>query len=232
MPGPSVATGKWLLATLALGVASLTAGLGVWQLQRAQTKQALQASQQAAQRLPVVVDWAEAAEHRHAAVRGRWQTAPQFWLGNRPMQRQAGFILVTPLALADGRWLWVQRGWAPRAQDRFDAPPWPPTPEGEVTVHGRLAQQASRAFALDGAATGPVRQNLDPSEATPPGLKPVPWVLWQLDGCAPLRCEWPAVDAGVAKHHGYAAQWFALSALTLALYVWFQIIPRWRQRSS
>jgi surfeit locus 1 family protein len=57
-----------------------------------------------------------------------------------------------------------------------------------------------------------------------------PWVLWQLVDCAPLRCDWPAPDSGVAKHHGYAAQWFALAVLSLVLYAWFQVLPRRRAR--
>ena len=39
--------------------------------------------------------------------------------------------------------------------------------------------------------------------------------------------DWAAADTGVAKHYGYAFQWFALSALLSGLYVWFQLIaPR------
>jgi len=35
------------------------------------------------------------------------------------------------------------------------------------------------------------------------------------------------VASGVEKHHGYAFQWFGLSALIALLYVWFQIVqPR------
>lgn len=42
-----------------------------------------------------------------------------------------------------------------------------------------------------------------------------------------LQRDWPQPAADVHKHYGYAFQWFALSALTLILYVWFQIIrPR------
>jgi surfeit locus 1 family protein len=43
--------------------------------------------------------------------------------------------------------------------------------------------------------------------------------------------NWPAPATGVAKHHGYAFQWFALSALVVILYVWFQLVqPRQRSR--
>jgi surfeit locus 1 family protein len=37
----------------------------------------------------------------------------------------------------------------------------------------------------------------------------------------------------VGKHHGYAFQWFALSALIAGLYVWFQLLrPRLARRSD
>lgn len=45
-----------------------------------------------------------------------------------------------------------------------------------------------------------------------------------------LLRDWPQADAGVAKHYGYAFQWFALCGLIIALYVWFQILaPRRKQ---
>ncbi|MBN8504813.1 MAG: SURF1 family protein [Burkholderiales bacterium] len=221
---------------MAAAAAGLTASLGVWQLQRAQTKQTLQAARDAGAGRAALVSLQGAEEHRHAVLRGEWQPEQQLWLGNRPHDRQSGFILVTPLRLQDGRWLWVQRGWHPRSQASFDPPPWPPTPAGQVSVRGRLARQASQVLALGEAAgaggKGALRQNLDPAVSPVAGAVMAPWVLWQLDDCAPLRCDWAPVDAGVAKHHGYAAQWFALSALSMGLYVWFRILPRRRQVRS
>ena len=35
---------------------------------------------------------------------------------------------------------------------------------------------------------------------------------------------WPAPAVNVQKHYGYAFQWFAMSALVVGLYVWFQLI--------
>jgi surfeit locus 1 family protein len=56
-------------------------------------------------------------------------------------------------------------------------------------------------------------------------------VVVQEDGANPpadgLLRQWPPPAADVHKHYGYAFQWFALSALVLVLYVWFQILrPR------
>jgi surfeit locus 1 family protein len=46
-----------------------------------------------------------------------------------------------------------------------------------------------------------------------------------------LQRQWTPAVLDVSKHHGYALQWFALSALITGLYVWFQLI-RPRRRSS
>lgn len=216
----------WLL--LALAVAAATASLGLWQLRRAEFKLELQAVQQRAAALPALDGIEGAQPHRRALLRGVWRPDHQIWLANRSQGGQAGFVLLTPLQLRDGRWLWVQRGFHPRSQAGFEAPPWPPTAPGEVAVAGRLAREASRSFDLGEAGQGAVRQNLDPAQPAGPGAVMAPWVLWQLDDCAPLRCDWPAADSGVAKHHGYAAQWFALALLSLLLYVWFQVLPHRR----
>jgi cytochrome oxidase assembly protein ShyY1 len=46
-----------------------------------------------------------------------------------------------------------------------------------------------------------------------------------------LLRDWPQADVGVAKHYGYAFQWFALCILILVLYVWFQIFAPRRRKS-
>lgn len=227
---------RWVVLLAALIVMSLTARLGVWQLDRAQTKLALQAAREAADaRAPVQrLDEAGDLSFRRARLQGRWRPELQFWLGNRPHDKQVGFVLVTPLELADGRLLWVQRGWQPRQQAGYAAPAWPATPAGDIVVTGRLQAQASRAYELGEATqSGPVRQNLELSVSPEAGRVVLPWVLWQLEDCAALRCDWPAPSLGVEKHHGYAAQWFALCLLTLGLYVWFQVLaPRRRAKRA
>jgi surfeit locus 1 family protein len=79
------------------------------------------------------------------------------------------------------------------------------------------------------APTSPLRiwQNL-PSWQLPQAVLPVAVLQTESDVAQdPMVRSWPAADSGVAKHYGYAFQWFALSALVLILYVWFQLIaPR------
>src|SRR5437868_3343803 len=48
-----------------------------------------------------------------------------------------------------------------------------------------------------------------------------------------LLRHWPPPELGLHKHYGYAFQWFALCALILVLYVWFQLIrPRLRHQQQ
>lgn len=223
---------RLLVALAALLLFALTARLGFWQLDRANTKLGLQAARDAADRLPPLTQLQGAQEHRLARLTGEWQPQWQIWLGNRPLDRQVGYVLLTPLRLDDGSLLWVQRGWQPRRDSGYSAPPWPATPTGRVELQGRLSRQASRAFELGAGDQGALRQNLDLAVPPAPGQSVQAWVLWQTQDCAPLRCDWPAPDLGVSKHHGYAAQWFALSALTLGLYVWFQLIAPRRRRAA
>ncbi len=223
---------RWVILLAALLLAGLTARLGLWQLDRARVKLELQAARDAADRQAPLQGLQQAAEHRLAHVEGRWRPEFQFWLGNRPHDGRVGFVLLTPLQLDDGSLLWVQRGWQPWESADFEAPPWPPTASGRVLLSGRLLPQASRAFELGDGGSGSVRQNLDLAVPPEPGSRVQAWVLWQSASCAPLRCDWPSPDLGVSKHHGYAVQWFALSALTLALYVWFQLIAPRRRRPA
>ena len=231
------------LLVVAIGVAALTARLGVWQLDRAAQKEALQAAVQSQAALPPLTAAAlpgtradaPAPAHRRAVLQGQWLTERSIYLDNRPMNGRVGFYLVTPLMLADGSAVLVQRGWLPRdAADRTRVAQ-PPAAGGTVTVQGRIAPALARLYEFDATASGPIRQNLAiDAYAQEVSLPLRPWALVQdeasqgaaVDG---LLRQWPAPDSGLHKHYGYAFQWFSLCALTVLLYVWFQFIrPRRR----
>jgi surfeit locus 1 family protein len=148
------------------------------------------------------------------------------------MNGRPGFYVVTPLRLTDGTAVLVQRGWQPRdAMDRARVTE-PPTPAGNVRVAGRIAPPPARLYEFDGAASGPIRQNLEVDAfALETRLSLRPLSLLQLESTTPvgdgLQREWLRPAADVHKHYGYAFQWFALAALTTGLYVWFQLLrPR------
>ena len=226
---------RWLVLIAALLAAALTARLGVWQMDRAAQKIALQAAIEAEGVKPAVDNTSLGGEgqlHRRVALRGTWLAERTVWLDNRPMDGHTGFFVVTPLVLS-GRddAILVQRGWAPRNQlDRQQLPPLA-APAGEVVVQGRLAATPSRLYELGEGATGTIRQNLDPAAfAVESGLKLLQLTVVQTAADVPddpLLRHWPAPDLGLQKHYGYAFQWFALCALIVGLYVWFQLVrPR------
>lgn len=223
-----------LITCAALAVALLTARLGVWQLSRAAEKNALQAAIEEQARLPVLdalpnaAQPASALHHRRVQLRGRWSPAHTVYLDNRQMNGRPGFFVVTPLLLADGRAVLVQRGWLPRNADERTRIDDAPAPAGEVRIEGRIAPPPSRLFEFDGADAGRIRQNIElEAFARETGLRLAPLSVLQTGSADKLLRDWPVPATGVAKHHGYAFQWFALSALVVILYVWFQLIqPR------
>jgi surfeit locus 1 family protein len=234
-----------LAVLLAAVVGALgTARLGVWQLDRAAQKTALHEAQLARGALPALeasqlARTAAAAaeqEHRRVVLEGRWLASGSVYLDNRQMNGRPGFYLVTPLQIAPGDVVLVQRGWLPRNAQQREQLATVDTPEGPVRIEGRIAPTLARLYEFDSAALGTIRQNLDVAAyAQETGLALRPLAIVQLDAAvAPndgLQRQWSPAVLDVSKHHGYALQWFALSTLITGLYVWFQLIRPRRRRS-
>jgi surfeit locus 1 family protein len=244
-PGP----GRWrnafvLLAALA-GVA-LAVRLGLWQLDRAAQKEVLQAQLETRAGAPVLAapalarspEMAAAQADRRVRLGGRWIAGHTVYLDNRQMDGKVGFHVVTPLLLDDSRdAVLVQRGWVARNFAERTALPAIDTPGGHVEVEGTLATAPARLFEFSGAASGAIRQNVDPASfARETGLALLPLAV--LESATPansgdgLARHWPLPATGVQMHYGYAFQWFAIGTLIAFLYVWFRIVrPRQRRRS-
>lgn len=240
--------GRWVVLVAAVLSSALTARLGFWQLDRAAQKTERQARIEARDRAPVLDTQSlprpgriePELEFRRASLEGRWLHRHTVFLDNRQMGGRQGFVVVTPLLLATGDAVLVQRGWAPRDFQDRTAVPEVPTPEDQpVRVLVRVAPPPAKLLELGEAGAGRIRQNLYPEGySREVGIPLRSWSAWQLhaartSGDAPvadgLRRDWPAPASDVSKHHGYAFQWFALSALIIGLYVWFQLIqPRRR----
>jgi surfeit locus 1 family protein len=224
-----------LLATV---VAALgTARLGLWQLDRAAQKTALHEALVERGAMPAL-DMSQLAQspaaaaeqlHRRVVLEGRWLESRSVYLDNRQMSGRPGFFLVTPLLLATGDAVLVQRGWLPRDPQERSRLAAVDTPSGTVRIEGRIAPGIARLYEFDASASGLIRQNLDVSAfAGELRLELRPLVVVQLDSARAaadgLQRQWTPAVLDVSKHHGYALQWFSLSALITGLYVWFQLI--------
>jgi surfeit locus 1 family protein len=220
------------LVTFAAVAAFVTAGN--WQHARMRTKEVLAAAYDAASRaaptpLPDVGaggDWAR-ERFRRVSVAGEFDSGHQIHVDNKINAGRVGYDVVTPLRLADGRIVLVDRGWIAAGPSRAVLPEAPP-PSGEVTVEGRI-NLAERYLELGSTGgSGPLWQNLDPSRfAAATGLNVLPVYIEQTappkagDG---LLRSWPRPDFGVEKHRIYMLQWYAFAIVAVVLWT----VVNWR----
>jgi surfeit locus 1 family protein len=221
-----------------------TARLGLWQLDRAshQTTLAHEQAQRSEQPMLTTPQLARSAAeasmqwHRRVALSGRWLHRQTLFLDNRPLDGRAGLVVLTPLLIAPGDAVLVQRGWVQRDPlDRARLPQLPRS-DDEVALIATIAPVPSRRLELQGADDGPIRQNLDLAAlAREIGVEFRPLSLLETQAPVPddgLVRRWSVPAQAVWKHHGYAFQWFALSALIAGLTVWFRIVRPLRARRS
>ena len=141
-----------------LGLAILI-GLGVWQLDRLAWKEGLIAEVSARAAAPPIpappeADWAKLApddyEYRHVRLEGVYEFARQvlvFRALDDPRGRFGGpgYLVLTPLRLADGAYVIVNRGFVPQDQrDRFAVPA--DRASGEVATTGLMRSSESRTW--------------------------------------------------------------------------------------
>ncbi len=229
----------WLITLSALLAIGCTLALGRWQMSRAAQKEDYQTLVEAQAKLSkldaqglLAAQDLKVEIHRGVQLRGRWLAQWTVYLDNRQMNSKVGLYVVTPLMLeGSNAVVLVQRGWVARHfLDRTRVTPIE-TPSGVVEIQGRIAPPPSKLYELGSPEKGLIRQNLDIVHFSAElGLPLQPISVQQVGASSEgLLREWPVVSSGVEKHYGYAFQWFALSALISILYVWFQIVRRFKQ---
>lgn len=210
----------------------LLLGLGTWQVQRLGWKERLIAARHAAVTAPPIplprsLEAAQGLEYRHVSATGSFVNDRELFLGATDEDGHAGYHVITPLRLADGAVLLVDRGFIP--EDR-KAPVSRAEGElqGTVTVTGliRLAPAAKPAWFLPdnsvernywiwvdipamakAARLDRVLPFYIDADATPnPGGLPIG---------GQTRLELPN------NHLQYAITWYALAAALAVIYILF-----------
>lgn len=173
--------------------------------------------------LPELGEVAVEAEWHPVALRGEYLSDEQLLVRNRPRNGLAGYEVLVPLRLDDGRVFVVDRGWIPAGDDLEapDAVPSAPTGEVEVVVRLRSGEPeiAGRTAPEGQLATihlPSVAELLDaPTYAGMYGLlvseDPAP-------AEAPLPAFKPSLDEG--SHLSYALQWIAFGVLAFVGLAW------------
>ncbi len=207
----------------------LLVGLGLWQLDRATQKRALldahasRGEDRPLNTLPHDLE-PSAWRFRRVELDGYFDSAHTLFLDNRTYRGVAGYHLLTPLRLDDGRSVLVDRGWVRLGPTR-DHLPSIPSREGRLTVTGQLDTVPSAGLRLgpDGPETTGwprVVQRLDQVALEHDlGYPLLSLLVMEGDsGDADLVREWRPVVIGPERHTGYAVQWFGLALTLLVLY--------------
>jgi surfeit locus 1 family protein len=109
------------MTVLTLAAVTLFVRLGVWQWQRMQEKTALQQLFDAGGRAVAELSSGSTdalPRYTQIKVQGSYDGEHQFLLDNISYQGQPGYDVLTPLRLADGLTLMVNRGWIPLGNNR------------------------------------------------------------------------------------------------------------------
>lgn len=218
-----------ILAIPALGI---LIGLGSWQLARLQWKEALIAERSARLAAPPiaaseVTGPADAYDLRRVLIAGEWLHAHEILIEAQIHRGAAGYHVVTPFRLGDGRIAIVDRGFVPLER------------KASAT---RLAAQAAGQVAMEGV----LRKGGKPSPWTPdndrarntwyfvdPGAiaarigveRLFPFVVEV--GPAPNPGGFPiggrTVSAIRNDHLGYGLTWFGLAVVLVAIYIVYHL---------
>ena len=210
----------------ALAVVAATVLLGNWQHGRASYKaslqsQAFKAASEPAIELSSASAIAAAMRYRQVVAGGSYAADHQIWLDNRTHKGTSGYYVLTPLQLADGSHVLVNRGWIAAAKYRDIVPAAAPAP-GVVRVQGRLNAPPPSFLALSNApAAGAVWQNLDLAEySRVHGIAVAPLVIEQtLTPADGLIRDWPLPDFGRDTNISYMWQWYSFAAVAAMFWI-------------
>lgn len=217
--------------------AAVCVRLGLWQVSRLHQRQGFRAMVEARRQLPplevtgfagfraTTLGTVDSAAYRSGVAQGVFDFARQVLVVARTVDEIPAVYVVTPLRLADGGAVLVERGWVP-SPDAYTARMDSLTEPDSASVAGILLRvTASRPFAARDSTWPMHVPSDDPDRLS--GRYPYPLLPWVLRRAGPaggppgLRpIPPPVVDNG--PHLSYAIQWFAFATIavvgSLALY--------------
>lgn len=230
---------RWLgYAALTVAAATVMVLLGFWQLDRYHQRASINARISAgtsATPVPLTevvprpagaagsVGAAPASDTEWLRVRvsGRFDASREILVRGRTVEGRVGFEVLTPLVLADGTAVLVDRGWvAPAEAGALAMPSVPAAPDGEQTVLGRLRPAESRGGAPKQVNGRPEIRRITPSVIAPS----MPYAIYDAyvstDQPAPGLTAVKPEKQNALQNAGYVLQWWLLALLTLYGFVY------------
>jgi surfeit locus 1 family protein len=211
--------------------------LGRWQWHRAAEKrvlaQAFAAGMQAAPQALGSRSLASLERYAHVVVHGRYDGSRQFLLDNISRDGRAGYEVLTPFLLNDGRTTVVNRGWLPQpggGRERLPELALGAAANPVITISARVDELPVSGLASGRAppttddhwpklSSYPFTPELSAALRQPLEARQLLLDATESDG---YRRDWqPAsVGFGPERHLSYAVQWWSLALLTLVIYVY------------
>ena len=201
-------------------IAVVCVRLGVWQLSRLRERRALNHELRSRGELPPVElghvpVTGDSMRWRHVHATGVYDYSHERVWTNRSFDGVPGIALLTPLRLANGTAVFVDRGWVPSADAvKADPAQWRERDSADVT---------GLAFPIPRARSG---------STAPPDSFPYQMLPFMVETVTPARpatpggstpIRWPVPELDDGPHLSYAIQWFAfalISAIGSVIVVW------------
>ncbi len=219
----------WMTALSALAIVAFI-GLGRWQWHRGVAKDVVWreflATSGPAEPLGART-LASLPRFTRIQLQGEYDGTHQFLLDNRTLEGAAGYEVLTPLRLEDGRWVLVNRGWVPFSGYRDRLPDIALANAGEaVTVTGRVdtlpveGMESGRAPPAAGAAWPKVTTFPHAGELAAALGHPIEGGQLLLDPpvAGGYIRHWKAPGVPPERHYSYAVQWWLFAATVAVLY--------------
>ena len=217
----------WPMTLITLVLLTLFIGLGRWQWQRGEAKQAVWAEfERDAPAQPLGSrDFDGIDRFARVQLNGAFDAEHQFLLDNRSHAGKPGYEVLTPFVLTDGRRILVNRGWIPFGGYR-DRLPDISRVDAASSITGRIDE-----LPMGGLASGRAAPE---TNATWPKLTSFPThdeLANALDARLQRRIvlldpqvpggyvrEWSPPGMAPSRHFSYAIQWWGFAAVLLVLY--------------
>ena len=215
----------WFLTAAAVALFST---LAAWQTGRALAKEAMLGAlgdaAAPAQMLSAATPAPRGLDLRRAQATGSYLADRQLLQDGQSRAQRPGYHVWTPLRLADGAVVVVNRGWIPLDRGGFDAF----APGGPVTVRGFWRALPEPGLRFSGAGNCPPDHKF-PAVVLYPTAGELDCLVGQpvlagvllLDADVPggFVREWTDFGFPPQRHYGYAVQWLALAIAAVVIFI-------------
>ena len=159
-------------------------------------------------------------EWQRVSTTGHFDATKQILLRNHYSEGKYGFEVLTAFADKEGRTFWVDRGWVAAGATATEQPKLPVTPDGEVTIIGRIRLDTSlpqgNFFAIPSGKSGGLISEANAQSTNKVSGIESDFYLDLLSGDLPeltpkVVAEVPELTDG--PHFAYALQWIIFAGL-------------------